>query len=161
MTGRKYRKLVKKLDGAIKILTVEDPETTKTLQGIRDKLSETYKDQFTGEDEPREPKVKTPQTHELAFVSMGEEIKYGYREIATGAGGFEFMQICPKTKKLIKVIQENGADEIQLQMRSSNLEGEGALNRDNSRIHKVAEKCGYQIKMRGADYIMVKEKTEN
>lgn len=127
----------------------EDNHLVKPLVGIIGELSEKYINRFPAEEEEKEEE-EGPRTHELAYVVLGDEIKYGFRNIETGEGGFDSLRVCPKTKRLIKLITEYGAQVIQARIGFKN-------NRDTERLHKIAEKCGYDVQMEGMNYVMVKE----
>lgn len=155
MTQRKYSKLYRKITSALSLITDQkDLEMQNHLQEALNYLEETYGTEFTAEFKrgERQPKEVVPKTHEVAFVQMGEDVKYGFREIATGEGSFDFMKTSEKSKKLQKLIQEAGADVIQIRI--------GSRNTDVGRAHKLAEKTGYTIELEGNHYIMVKQKVE-
>lgn len=155
MTQRKYSKLHRKLSSAQSLVNEkEDSELFNLISVALTSLINQYGDQFTAEFKrgERQPKEVVPKTHEVAFVQMGEDVKYGFREIATGEGSFDFMKTSEKSKKLQKLIQEAGADVIQIRI--------GSRNTDVRRAHKLAEKTGYTIELEGNHYIMVKQKVE-
>jgi hypothetical protein len=155
MTQRKYSKLHRKISSAIALINDgEDTNLKDYLNEALNDLTGRYGDQFTAEFKrgERQPKEVVPKTHEVAFVQMGEDVKYGFREIATGEGSFDFMKTSEKSKKLQKLIQEAGADVIQIRI--------GSRNTDVGRAHKLAEKTGYKIELEGNHYIMVKQKVE-
>ena len=152
MTSRKYNKITKKLNGAVKLLrsgTDDEVILSKTIEDVLLQFTSKYEGEHFEEEAKVRLKDEIPENLKLAFLFVNDELKYGVQDTISLEGGFDSMITIKKSKKLVSLIERYGAPVIHLKI--------GLATRAVDRAHKIAHSSGYRIKAEGTEYVMVKE----